>query len=138
VPSSRPGAPEFRFPLDTTDAVWSDTAAGIYRQAVASQWAPATAIDWDAPVDLPADVEAAVVTVMTYLVENENAAIVVPTRFLSQVHPHFREVVGVLAVQVADEARHVEVFTRRAQMSGGPLGLSTAGGQASLQTGRLV
>jgi hypothetical protein len=128
------GGPEFRFPLDTTDAVWSDTAAAIYRQAAASQWDPATAIDWDAPVDLPADVEAAVVTVMTYLIENENAAIVVPARFLSQVHPHFREVVGVLAVQVADEARHVEVFTRRAQLSGGPLGLSTAGGQASLQT----
>jgi len=128
------GAPAFRFALNTTGAVWTDTAAAIYRQAVASQWDPATAIDWDAPVDLPPDVEAAVVTVMTYLVENENAALVVPARFLSQVHPHFREVVGVLAVQIADEARHVEVFTRRAQRSGRPLGLSTAGGQASLQT----
>jgi len=128
------GGPEFRFALDTTHAVWADTAAAIYRQAVASQWDPATAVDWDAPVDLPPDVEAAVITVMTYLVENENAALVVPARFLSQVHPHFREVVGVLAVQVADEARHVEVFTRRAQMTGRPLGLSTASGQASLQT----
>jgi hypothetical protein len=44
-------------------------------------------------------------------------------------------VVGVLAVQVADEARHVEVFTRRAALKGGGrLGLSTAGGQASLLT----
>jgi len=128
------GGPEFRFALDTTDAVWADTAASIYRQAVAAQWDPATAVDWDAPIDVPPDVEAAVITVMTYLVENENAALVVPARFLSQVHPHFREVVGVLAVQVADEARHVEVFTRRAQMTGRPLGLSTAGGQASLQT----
>ncbi len=128
------GGPEFRFALDTTGVVWADTAAAIYRQAVASQWDPATAIDWDAVVDLPPDVEAAVVTLMTYLVENENAALVVPARFLSQVHPHFREVVGVLAVQIADEARHVEVFTRRAQLTGRPLGLSTAGGQASLQS----
>ncbi|MDQ6799114.1 MAG: ferritin-like domain-containing protein [Actinomycetota bacterium] len=128
------GGPEFRFNLDTTDAVWADTAASIYRQAVAAQWDPATAIDWDAPIDVPPDVETAVISVMTYLVENENAALVVPARFLSQVHPHFREVVGVLAVQVADEARHVEVFTRRAQMTGRPLGLSSAGGQASLQT----
>ena len=128
------GGPELRFALDTKQAVWADTAAAIYRQAVAAQWDPATAVDWQAPVDLPPEVEAAVVTVMTYLIENENAALVVPARFLGQVHPHFREVVGVLAVQVADEARHVEVFTRRARLGGGPMGRSTAGGQASLLT----
>jgi hypothetical protein len=128
------GGPELRFALDDKAIVWADSAAALYRQAVAAQWDPATAVEWDAPVDLPPEVEAAVVQVMTYLVENENAALVVPARFLGQVHPHFREVVGVLAVQVADEARHVEVFTRRANLKGGPLGLSTAGGQASLRT----
>ncbi|HEX2041269.1 MAG TPA: hypothetical protein VHF24_01420 [Acidimicrobiales bacterium] len=128
------GGPEFRFPLDTKAEVWAGTAAAIYRQAVAAQWDPATAVDWGAPVDLPPEVEAAVVTVMTYLVENENAALVVPARFLGQVHPHFREVVGVLAVQVADEARHVEVFSRRAGLKGGAAGRSSAGGQASLLT----
>ena len=43
------------------------------------------------------DVEAAVVQVMTFLVENEEAALVVPARFLGQVHPHFREIQQVLA-----------------------------------------
>lgn len=129
------GGPDFSFALDDKAAVWTDAAAGIYRQAAAGQWDPATAVDWDEPFDLPAEVEAAVVQVMTYLVENENAALVVPARFLGRIHPHFREVIGVLAVQVADEARHVEVFTRRATLrSGGRLGLSTAGGQASLLT----
>ncbi len=70
---------------------------------------------------------------MTYLVENEKAALVVPARFLGQVHPHFREVQQVLAVTVADEARHIEVFTRRAGLRFGPAGLggtlSTAGGR---------
>jgi hypothetical protein len=42
--------------------------------------------------------------------------------------------VQLLAVQVADEARHVEVFARRAALRGGPLGVSTTGGRASLQT----
>jgi hypothetical protein len=106
----------------------------LYAQATASQWDPATAVDWDAPFRLPADVEAAVVQVMTYLVENEQAALVIPARFITRVHPHFREVVQFLAVQVADEARHVEVFTRRAQLKGGPMGRSGAGGRASLQT----
>lgn len=129
------GGPDFSFALDDKAVVWTDAAAGIYRQAVAGQWDPATAVDWDEPFDLPAEVEAAVVQVMTYLVENENAALVVPARFLGRIHPHFREVIGVLAVQVADEARHVEVFTRRATLrSGSRLGLSTAGGQASLLT----
>lgn len=44
---------------------------------------------------------------MTYLIENETAALLVPARFLARVHPHFREVMQLLAVQVADEARHV-------------------------------
>jgi P-aminobenzoate N-oxygenase AurF len=39
-----------------------------------------------------------------------------------------------LATQVADEARHVEVFTRRATLTGRPLGVSGAGGRASLQS----
>jgi hypothetical protein len=39
-----------------------------------------------------------------------------------------------LAIQAADEARHIEVFTRRARLRRSELGLSTAGGQASLQT----
>ena len=128
------GGVEFPFPLNDRAAVWTDAAPAIYRQAAAAQWDPATAVDWNAPVELDDDVEAAVVQVMTYLVENENAALAVPARFLGRIHPHFREVVAVLAVQVADEARHVEVFTRRAELRGRPLGLSTVGGQASLLT----
>lgn len=39
-----------------------------------------------------------------------------------------------LAVQAADEARDMEVFTRRAVLKGRRPGVSTAGGQTSLQT----
>ncbi len=128
------GAPPSGFDLDDGDVVWADIAPRLYAQAVANQWDPATAIAWDTAEDLPAEVEAAVVQVMTYLVENEQAALVVPARFVGRVHPHFREVVQLLAVQVADEARHVEVFSRRAALRGRPLGVSTTGGRASLQT----
>jgi hypothetical protein len=72
--------------------------------------------------------------VMTYLVENEQAALVVPAALLARVHPHFREVQQLLAVQAADEARHVEVFSRRAMLHGGPMGTSSAGGRSSLAT----
>ena len=39
-----------------------------------------------------------------------------------------------LAIQVADEARHIDVFTRRIRQGGGEPALSTAGGQASLKS----
>jgi hypothetical protein len=59
----------------------------------------------------------------------------VPAKFLAQVHPHFREVMQLLAIQVADEARHIEVFTRRATLRRKEgLGLSTVSGQQSLKT----
>ena len=128
------GSPAFHFSLSSKTGIWADDAARLYAQAVAAQWNPNTAIDWDAAADLPDEVEDAVVQLMTYLIENENAALLVPARFLAQIHPHFREVVQVLAVQVADEARHVEVFTRRALLRRETLGLSTAGGQTSLKT----
>jgi hypothetical protein len=71
---------------------------------------------------------------MTFLVENENAALLIPARFLARLHPHFREVMQLLALQIADEARHVEVFSRRAVLRGGEMGLSTVGSQTSLKT----
>jgi hypothetical protein len=128
------GSTAFDFALDRKDVVWADEAKTLYAQAAAAQWDPATAIDWNAPVTHPAEIEDAVVQVMTYLIENEMAALIIPASFLARIHPHFREVLQLLAIQAADEARHVEVFTRRALLVRKELGLSTAGGQASLKT----
>jgi hypothetical protein len=128
------GVPALDLPLVDRSAVWADEAARLYAQAAAAQWDPATAIPWDAPIAHPPEVEDAIVQVMTYLVENETAALLVPVRFLARLHPHFREVMQLLAIQAADEARHIEVFTRRALLRSSELGLSTAGGQASLAT----
>lgn len=128
------GSPEMHFRLDQKSEVWVSRAADLYAQAAASQWDPATAIDWHADFTLPDMVEDAVVQVLTYMIENEAAALVVPARFLGQLHPHFREIQAVLAIQVADEARHIEVFTRRLRLKGREPALSTAGGQNSLKT----
>jgi hypothetical protein len=129
------GGPPLGTRWSEREHVWADIAPQLYAAAAASQWDPATAVDWTAPVSgVPADIERAVVQLMTYLVENEQAALIIPARLLSQLHPHYREVMQLLASQAADEARHVEVFTRRALLSGGELGTSSAGGRASLQT----
>ncbi len=128
------GAPEFEFRLDRKSAVWADAAVDLYRQAAAAQWDPEAAIPWASPMDHPEEVEDALVQVLTYLIENETAALLIPARFASQTHPHYREVLQLLAIQAADEARHIEVFTRRALMNREALGLCTSGGQASLKT----
>lgn len=128
------GVPPFSFRLNRKAAVWADTAAALYAEAVAGQWNADSAIDWQVEFTLPDVIEDAVVQVMTYMVENENAALVVPARFLGQLHPHFREVQAVLALQVADEARHIDVFTRRIALRGRQPGTSTVGGQASLKS----
>ncbi len=128
------GAPAFDFVLHAKDDVWADEAARLYAQGAASQWDPATAIPWGDATEIPDAIEDAVVQVMTYLVENETAALVVSSRFAAQVHPHYFEVMQLLALNAADEARHVEVFRRRALMKRERLGLSSVGGQASLKT----
>lgn len=128
------GGPEFYYPLRLKEQVWAENVPRLYAQAVAAQWNPQTAINWDEPFELDEELEQAVAQVMTYLIENENAALQVPARFIAQIHPHFREVLQLLAVQIADEARHVEVFTRRARLRGVELGLSTVSGRQSLKT----
>lgn len=128
------GGPEFSFPLRSKRDVWGQELHTIYSKAVSNQWAAATDIPWSQLPKLLPEVESAVCQVMTFLTENEFAALYVPARFLARIHPHYREVSSVLAMQVADEARHAEAFTRRADERGVGLGTTAASGQMSLQT----
>jgi hypothetical protein len=128
------GGPEAPFDITDRDLVWAEIAPALYANAASAQWNPETAVEWDAQFDLAPEVERAVVQVMTYLIENEQAALVVPARLLGRIHPHFREVLQLLAVQAADEARHMEVFTRRALLRGGQMGTSSVSGRQSLAT----
>src|SRR5262249_4834393 len=71
---------------------------------------------------------------MTFLAENEFSALYVPAKWIARIHPHFAETVLFLATQVRDEARHIEVFVKRALANGGGLQFSSATTQASLKT----
>lgn len=131
--SVEPGISGFFFPLNQKKIVWTDKARRYYRLAAARQWNPEV-LDWQTPVENPEPVEDAIVQVMTYLIENETAALIIPSRFIGQIHPHFREVAQFLAIQAADEARHIEVFSRRAALKRTRLGVSALSGQSSLRT----
>jgi TusA-related sulfurtransferase len=129
-----PGGPQLFFSLREKREVWAQDLSTIYKQAVANQWSAARDISWGELPKLSTEVESAVCQILTFLTENEFAALYVPARFIPRIHPHFREVVEVLAVQVVDEARHAEAFTRRAEAGGIGLGTTAVSGQLSLQT----
>lgn len=128
------GGPQFAFTLWQKREVWAHGLTSIYKQAVGNQWSAGRDIPWDSLPKLSPELEAAVCQIMTFLTENEFAALYVPARFIPRIHPHYREVVEVLAVQIVDEARHAEAFTRRAEAAGNGLGTTAASSQLSLQT----
>jgi hypothetical protein len=111
------GGPEWPFSLNERVRVSPPETAQLYAQAVQAQWS-ASDIAWDDLRPLPRALEEAVGQVMTFLAENELSALYVPSRFLPRVHPAFVETAQLLAMQLADEARHIEVFLKRARVRG--------------------
>jgi hypothetical protein len=65
--------------------------------------------------------ERSVCQVMTFLAENEYAALYIPARFLPRINAQYIEVVLFLGTVINDEARHIEAFTKRALANGGGL-----------------
>ncbi len=128
------GGPEFGFTLRHKRDVWARELNTIYTQAAANQWSASRDIPWSELPKLSAEIEVAIAQIMTFLTENEFAALYVPARFIPRIHPHYREVVEVLAMQIVDEARHAEAFTRRAVAGGAELGTTAASSQLSLKT----
>ncbi len=126
------GAQVIAFPLSRRDDVWAESVVELYEQATANQWRAASDVPWSSLRPLDEPLESAVCQIMTFLAENEYAALYVPARFIGKIHPHFTEVALFLATVMADEARHIEVFTKRALANGGGLGIASAGTQLSL------
>jgi len=126
-----PGRPLYPFSLVERDHVAPPEVALLYDQAVGSVWDATTDIPWNRVKSLPAPVEAALGQIMTFLAENELSALYVPSKFISRIHPAYAEVAMFLATQLADEARHIDVFLKRARVMGG-VGVSSATTSRSL------
>jgi TusA-related sulfurtransferase len=127
-----PGGPRYPYSLLERDRVSPPEVAQLYDQAVTSQWDVARDIPWDELGECPPELESAVGQVMTFLAENELSALYVPSRFLPRIHPAFVETAMFLATQMADEARHIDVFLKRARATGGGLGVSSVTTSRSL------
>ena len=130
--SVEPGGPPYPFSLLERDHIAPPEVGSLYDQAVSAQWDATRDIPWDRVKRLPAALESAVGQIMTFLAENELSALYVPAKFLPRIHPAYAEVAMFLATQLADEARHIDVFLKRARIAGGSLGTSSVTTSRSL------
>jgi hypothetical protein len=125
------GGPAFDWHLNTRDDLWAEELADLTERAKQLQWDATRDIPWDAALGLPDDIERAVAQVMTFIASNEYVALYVPAQFLPRINPAFVDVLLWLSGHIHDEARHVEVFTKRA-LIGGDRGYALASTQMSL------
>jgi hypothetical protein len=113
--------------------VWSEAAGLLYEEGMQRQWSSAIDIPWhEIPNDLPTDIEMAMCTMCTFLTQVEFIAGDLPGRYMGQVHPDHFEVQLFLGSQVMDEARHEDVFRKRALVNGGGLVDANMGASALL------
>ncbi len=127
------GAPGYHWRLSRRDTVWADDVGELVEQASAQQWDASRDVPWEAARELDATTEKAVAQVMTFLAQNEYAALYVPAGFLPQINPQLVELVLWLGGHINDEARHIEVFTKRS-LIGGQVGYALASTELSLHT----
>lgn len=127
-----PGGPRYPFSLIDRDHVAPPEVAKLYDQAVSAQWNANTDIPWDKTPKLPDSLQRALGQVMTFLAENELSALYLPSKFIARIHPAYAEVAMFLSTQMADEARHIDVFLKRARVGGGGLGISSVTTSQSL------
>jgi len=121
------------YDLNDKYLVWAENAAHLYDEAVARQWSSARDIPWDQLTPQPDDLEKAMCQVCTNLAEIEFIAGDMPAKWLWHINHDFHEVKLFLASQIFDEARHMEVFRKRALANGGGLLRSSKSSEEGLR-----
>lgn len=101
--------------------VWADNVITLYEEAKARQWNATRDIAWHELEALPEDLEKATCQLCTFLTEVEFAAGDFPAKWMYRTPQDFLEVKSFLSTQIMDEARHQEVFRKRAIAGGGLL-----------------
>jgi hypothetical protein len=116
--------------LNRKSDVWAYKVASFYEEAVSRQWDATTDVPWADldKYDVPLEVEIAFAQLCTFFTEVEMIATDLPAKWCWRMNNQFHEVKGFLAGQAMDEARHAEVFRKRA-LAGG-VGLMSGSPQA--------
>lgn len=126
--------PDMGYIINDKSAVWSDNVRELYEEAVARQWSATRDIPWSLLPELPDDIEHAMCQLCTVLSEVEMIASDLPAKWMWRMNHDFVEVKMFLCTQIMDEARHTEVFRKRALANGGGLLRSRSGAENLLRT----
>lgn len=109
------------YTVTAKNELWADNVITLYEEAKARQWNATRDIPWHELEALPEDLEKATAQLCTFLTEVEFVAGDFPAKWLYRIPQDFLEVKSFLATQLMDEARHQEVFRKRAIAGGGLL-----------------
>ena len=129
-----PDTADMGYILNWKTDMWSDNVTELYEEAVARQWSATRDIPWAELRELPADLEHAMCQLCTLLTEVEMIAADLPAKWMWRMNHDFIEAKMFLCTQIMDEARHAEVFRKRALANGGGLLVSRAGPTSLLRT----
>ncbi len=114
------GVPDAQPWVSRKSELWAFNTESYYEEAVTRQWNATTDIPWEhlEGVELPESQGKALSQLMTFLTEVEMIATDTPATWLPRLNADFIEVKAFIASQVMDEARHTEVFRKRALTTG--------------------
>ena len=126
--------PDMGYILNKKSDVWSSNVSELYEEAVARQWSATRDIPWNQLEELSPDLEHAMCQLCTTLSEIEMIASDLPAKWMWRMNHEFLEAKMFLCTQIMDEARHSEVFRKRALANGGGLLKSRGGSETLLRT----
>jgi hypothetical protein len=117
----RDGVPHTGYYIRDAGSIWSQNATLLYEEAVTRQWSSATDIPWHQLEPLDDEIERAMCQLCTFLTEVEFIAGDTPAQWLPRISNDHFETKLFLTTQIMDEARHLDVFRKRALANGGGL-----------------
>jgi len=114
------GLPDLQADVNRKSEVWAYNVEGYYEEAMSRQWNATTDIPWRelADAQLPEEIGKAYAQLLTFLTEVEMIATDVPCKWMGRLNADFFEVKNFIATQAMDEARHAEIFRKRALSTG--------------------
>ena len=114
------GLPDFQPTVSHKGEVWAHNTEGYYEEAMTRQWNATLDVAWHEldRYELPDEINRAFAQLLTFLTEVEMIATDVPAAWIGRLNNNFVEVKNFMATQVMDEARHAEVFRKRALTTG--------------------
>lgn len=127
--------PDLGYTVNRKSDVWADNVAELYEESKSRRWTPAVDLDW---TTLPSrattpELEAAMAQLCTTLEEIALVAMEMPARWIFSINQEFLELKSFLCAQMIDEARHVEVFRKRALAGGQGLKRASANVEQALK-----